>query len=296
MIFMAVCPGTVLNPDTSEYFEYNHPDFPAFIRKVPLSSYPNYSAVSHWHNDPEFLLITEGEMYYDVNGQKISLHTGEGLFVNSRSLHYGYSENQKECHFVCFLVSPQLLSVNTYFTENYLNPLIQNTQFPYQKLNPSVQWQNSILHDLDTLFDTNADEIQPFIILEKSAHIFRLLFENMHFLPDFDKNTEDILALTAMIGYVQKNYSEKILLKDIFSAGNCCKTKCTSLFQKYLDSSPMVYLNRYRLDHAALLLRDTTMSVSDIAYACGFSSNSYFCELFHKYYNTTPGKFRNRMK
>ena len=118
----------------------------------------------------------------------------------------------------------------------------------------------------------------------------------MHFLPDFDKNTEDILALTAMIGYVQKNYSEKILLKDIFSAGNCCKTKCTSLFQKYLDSSPMVYLNRYRLDRAALLLRDTTMSVSDIAYACGFSSNSYFCELFHKYYNTTPGKFRNRMK
>ncbi len=293
---MAIQPGTVLNPDSSEYFEYNHPDFPAFVKKIPLSSYPNFSAVSHWHNDPEILLIEEGEMFYDVNGQKIPLHTGEGLFVNSRSLHYGYSESMKECYFICILVPPQLLSGNTYFIEHCLNPLIQNTGFPYQKLNPSVRWQNSILQDLEKLYETNADEIQPFIVLEKMARIFRLLSENMHFLPDFDKNTEDISILTAMIGYVQQNYAEKILLKDIFSAGNCCKTKCTLLFRKYLDTSPMVYLNRYRLDRSALLLRDTAMPVSDIAYACGFPSNSYYCELFHKYYNTTPGKFRNRIK
>ena len=115
----------------------------------------------------------------------------------------------------------------------------------------------------------------------------------MNYFPDYDKDTEDILILTVMIGYVQKNYPNKILLKDISSSGNCCKTKCTSLFQKYLNTSPMIYLNRYRLEKSVFLLRNTTMSVTEIAYACGFSNSSYFCELFHKYYNTTPGKFRN---
>ena len=144
------------------------------------------------------------------------------------------------------------------------------------------------------LYDSNTDKIQPFIILEKTAHIFRLLAENMDCLPDNDKNTEDILMLTAMIGYVQKNYPNKILLKDLFLAGNCCKTKCTSLFQKYLNTSPMLYVNQYRLEKSISLLRNTEMSITEIAYACGFSNTSYFCELFHKYYGTTPGKFREK--
>ena len=289
---MEVCPSTVLNSDASENVAYNNPDFPAYIKKGQLSNYPDFRAVSHWHDDLEFILILEGQMSYDVNGQKISLQTGEGIFVNSRCFHYGYSDAHAECLFLCILLSPQLLSINTYFVQNCLNPLIQNTHFPYQKLSPAIQWQNAILRDLEALYEENLENIQPFVILEKSAHIFRLLSENMNFFPDYDKNAEGILALTAMIGYVQKNYPNKILLKDISSAGNCCKTKCTSLFQKYLSTSPMLYLNRYRLEKSIFLLRNTALSITEVAYACGFSNTSYFCELFHKYYHITPRQCR----
>lgn len=289
---MEVCSSTVLNSDASENVAYNNPDFPAYIKKGQLSSYPDFRAVSHWHDDLEFILILEGQMSYDVNSQKISLQTGEGIFVNSRCFHYGYSDAHAECLFLCILLSPQLLSINTYFVQNCLNPLIQNTHFPYQKLSPAIQWQNAILRDLEALYEENLENIQPFVILEKSAHIFRLLSENMNFFPDHDKNAEDVLALTAMIGYVQKNYPNKILLKDISSAGNCCKTKCTSLFQKYLSTSPMLYLNRYRLEKSIFLLRNTAMSITEVAYACGFSNTSYFCELFHKYYHITPMQCR----
>ena len=289
---MEVCPSTVLNSDASENVAYNNPDFPAYIKKGQLSSYPDFRAVSHWHDDLEFILILEGQMSYDVNGQKISLQTSEGLFVNSRCFHYGYSDAHAECLFLCILLSPQLLSINTYFVQNCLNPLIQNTHFPYQKLSPAIQWQNAILRDLEALYEENLENIQPFVILEKSARIFRQLSENLNFFPDHDKNAEDVLALTAMIGYVQKNYPNKILLKDISSAGNCCKTKCTSLFQKYLSTSPIIYLNRYRLEKSIFLLRNTAMSITEIAYTCGFSNTSYFCELFHKYYHITPMQCR----
>ena len=291
---MEVCPSTLLNSDASENVAYNNPDFPAYIKKGQLSSYPDFRAVSHWHDDLEFMLILEGQMSYDVNGQKISLQAGEGIFVNSRCFHYGYSDTHTECLFLCILLSPQLLTANAYFVQNCLNPLIQNVRFPYQKLNPSIQWQNSILHDLAKLYENSIAQIKPFLILENTTHIFRLLSENMNFLPNYDKNTEEVLALTAMMGYVQKNYSSGILLKHISSAGNCCKTKCTSLFQKYLNTSPMVYLNQYRLEKAVFLLQNTAMSVTAIAYTCGFSNTSYFCELFHKFYDTTPGKFRGR--
>ena len=286
----------ILNSDASENVIYNNPEFPAHIKKEWLSDYPDYRAVSHWHDDLEFILILDGEMSYDVNGQKIFMQTGEGIFVNSRCFHYGFSDTHTECHFLCIMLSPLLISANAYFAETCLRPLLQNRYFPYQKLNPLNQWQNEILQDLELLYERNAEDIHPFIIMEKTVHIFRLLAENMNDISDDEKNAEDILNLTAMLGYVQKNYADKIMLKDIAAAGNCCKTKCISLFQKYLDTSPMIYLNRYRLEKSALLLQNTAMSVTETAYACGFSNSSYFCELFRKYYGTTPGKYRSRSK
>ena len=77
---MEVCPSIVLNSDASENVAYNNPDFPAYIKKGQLSRYPDFRAVSHWHDDLEFILILEGQMFYDVNGQKISLQAGEGIF------------------------------------------------------------------------------------------------------------------------------------------------------------------------------------------------------------------------
>ena len=63
------------------------------------------------------------------------------------------------------------------------------------------------------LYENTTDNIQPFTILEKTAHIFQLLSENMKFLPDYDKNEDHILALTAMIGYIQKILQIKFFLK-----------------------------------------------------------------------------------
>ncbi len=291
---MEACNCSLLNSDSSENVAYNIKDFPVYIKKGKLSSYPDFRAISHWHDDLEFLLIIDGEMIYDVNGQKITLKPGEGLFVNSRCFHYGYSDTHKECNFICILFSPKLFSINSSFIETYVNPLIQNTCFPYQTLNPSIQWQNLILHSLKDTYENNIGKINPFDILEKTAHIFYLLLENMNDHADYDKNSDDIITLTAMIGYVQKNYQNKILLSNIYSAGNCCKTKCSMLFQKYLNTSPIIYLNQYRLEKSTYLLLNTKKTITEIAYECGFSSSSYYCEIFNKTYKTTPNNYRKK--
>lgn len=197
------------------------------------------------------------------------MQTGEGVFVNSRCLHYGYSDSH-----------------------TYLEPLTGNTGYPYQKLTPAILWHNMILGDIQAIYDTSHDVLRPFSVIEKFAHIMELLSENMDAQNKNVGNSDDLLSLTAMIGFIQKNYPGKLLLKDISSAGNCCKTKCTSLFQRYLSVSPMQYLNNYRLEKGCAMLRNSSMSVTNVAYACGFSGTSYFCELFHRHYGITPNEYR----
>ncbi len=199
MISIKVNPHTVLNSDFSENVVYNLPDFPAYIKLGQLSTYPNFRTTSHWHDDFEFILLLDDELSYDVNGQHISLRAGEGIFINSQCFHYGYSDRYADCNFICILLSPHLLSVNEYFMRQFLDPLMQNTSFPYQKLIPAISWQNMILRDLLSLYEESTDKLKPFLILEKFSHILGLLSENMDSVSDVKANTDDIQSLTLMI-------------------------------------------------------------------------------------------------
>lgn len=291
---MEICPSTTLNSGESENIIYNNPSFPIYLKLGKLSTYPNYSAVCHWHDDFEFILVINGKMDYDVNGEKVTLNEGEGIFINSRSFHYGYSLTKNECIFICFIISTSLLESNTYIKDNYINPLINNKCFKFTKLNPSKKWENNIINNIKNIYENNINKLNPFNILENSYHILEILYNNMNNNEDNNQNNDDILILTKMIGYIQKNYQSKITLKDVFTSGNVCKTKCSTLFKKYLKTTVIDYINNYRLEKSIYLLENTSMSITEIAYSVGFSSSSYYCEIFNKLYKTTPKKYRNK--
>ena len=58
----------------------------------------------------------------------------------------------------------------------------------------------------------------------------------------------------------------------------------------------MKYLCAYRIRKGVELLRDTDMTISEIAYACGFSGPSYFSEMFRRDLFTTPTDYRERLR
>ena len=58
------------------------------------------------------------------------------------------------------------------------------------------------------------------------------------------------------------------------------------------NMAPMHYLNHRRLDLAAKLLREApSMSVTEVAFACGFSSSQYFATLFRRRFKASPKEF-----
>ena len=51
-----------LNEDSSENVPYSYPGYFIFIEKDCLSQYPQHTALSHWHDDVEFIAELSGEM------------------------------------------------------------------------------------------------------------------------------------------------------------------------------------------------------------------------------------------
>ena len=70
------------------------------------------------------------------------------------------------------------------------------------------------------------------------------------------------------------------------------RTQLGRIFQKLTGCTPMEYLSRLRMERAKTLLRETDISITEIAFACGFSSSQYFANTFKGATRMTPTAYR----
>ncbi len=76
---------------------------------------------------------------------------------------------------------------------------------------------------------------------------------------------------------------------------NLSRRQIERLFKKYLCTTPTRYHLDTRLARAQHLLRQTTMSVLDVAVACGFSTASHFTKTYRERYQMTPREERSQI-
>ncbi len=117
--------------DFSEIIPYEQKEIPLYIRTAHLSDYPGMSAPCHWHEDLEWILILEGSMYYDINGKRLLLQEHDALMVNARQMHFGSSNQKKDCRFACVLFHPSLFCSNPALLQHYVTPVLKNCGLEY---------------------------------------------------------------------------------------------------------------------------------------------------------------------
>ncbi len=281
-----------LRVDGSEKVKYDYDDFRSYIRKSMLSVWPNYSADSHWHDDLEFISVLSGYMDYNVNGEIIRINEGQGIIVNSRQLHYGFSKEQKECEYICILLHPMLLCTTQHIDREFVSPILTDDSIPYIFLDEKTKWQGDILSALSEMCDNKQKASAPLLIQSIFNRIWFLIIENAVKMKRTKTKDRNLSVLKDMLLFIQKNYKEKITLSDIAKSGNVSKSTCLVIFKKYLQDTPGNYLIVYRLKNAMKMLKESNLSVTEIALDVGFGGASYFAETFKKYYGFTPGEYR----
>lgn len=72
---------------------------------------------------------------------------------------------------------------------------------------------------------------------------------------------------------------------------NLSRRQIERLFQRYLNMTPVRYMNDLRLGRGRALLAETDMKVTEVAVACGYASTSHFSKSFKKKYGVSPYRF-----
>lgn len=288
--------GLNLNRDRRELKPHGTLDFPC------AAYFPNCTDVLcdefpwHWHDEMEFIYLIKGTLNLQVPGKSMKVSAGESVFINSKVLHTGTSEDF--CEKLSLVFHPELMGDEaSVFSQKYVTPLRQLQSLDCCLFPPDQQWMSEINENLLYIFASMKEEKigYEFEVRECLSRICFTLYRQ--FLPEREdplaKPDQDQLRIRKMLAFIHEHFSENLVLSDIASSVNIGERECLRCFRRVIQISPMQYLLKYRvMQGASMLLRNGTDSITDIARYCGFENPSYFTLMFRRYFKTTPREYR----
>ena len=93
--------------------------------------------------------------------------------------------------------------------------------------------------------------------------------------------------------YIRSNWRSKLTLDELAKQVYLSRAYLSTIFKEETGVSISTYINKVRVDQAERLLRETGMSLVEIATYCCFEDQSYFSKVFRKYTGMSPKKYRN---
>lgn len=94
--------------------------------------------------------------------------------------------------------------------------------------------------------------------------------------------------LLEIVALMEANLEEPIGLDELAHYVDVSRRQLERLFQKYLHCSPSRYYLKLRLTRARQLLKQTPMSIIEVASACGFVSTPHFSKCYREYFGIPP--------
>lgn len=125
-----------------------------------------------------------------------------------------------------------------------------------------------------------------FSIEETVAHISMAL-ENKRKLSG-----EAQRLVRSAMAFIHENFAEAISRRDIAQRIGLTEDHLTFCFRRELGTTPIAYLQRYRINRAKRLLKESQQTIADIAMNVGFADRGYFSRIFHREVGLSPEAFR----
>lgn len=109
-------------------------------------------------------------------------------------------------------------------------------------------------------------------------------------------NTQGLNIHTTKIAetvkYIKLNLNKPIFTSDLAKQVGLCERRYSDLFRNIYGLTPSKYIAREKMLTASALLKNTSLSISEISYKLGYSSPFHFTKEFKKYNGVAPSFFR----
>lgn len=178
--------------------------------------------------------------------------------------------------------------------QTYFLPMLADPMFEIIPLSPDVPEHSEILHLIQKAFLLNEHKVGYEISLHRALlDIWLKLFvlyrkqETAQY-----RKSRNIDTVKRMMIYIREHLADSLTVKELADAVFLSERECYRIFRDCLHTTPVNYIIDCRLQEASRMLTASNMSVTEIAYSCGFGSGSYFSRVFTREKGCTPNEYR----
>lgn len=125
-----------------------------------------------------------------------------------------------------------------------------------------------------------------------AIHLLRNYTEHPPQLREYDGGLAQS-KLRQVLEYINVHLEQDIQLTDLADAADMSQCYFASLFKQSMGITPWQYVVQQRIERSKVLLRQGNNSIVEIAFQCGFNSQSHFTQQFRKLTGSTPKMYRN---
>lgn len=253
----------------------------------------------HWHSELEFVEILQGAIECHIGEEIIELREGDTFFINSGVIHkYQASKvcREKQCMFSDILFLPEIIAPNSSLIyEKYIRPIVLYGK-PFLVMRQTQAWEESVQNLYHHIVNVclAEEDLTELRIQAGVSELWTRLFHYLYREESEQQENKNILAqarLRKMMQFIWDHFHEKITLDDIAASANISKSAALRCFRSGMQTSPVGYLNNFRLNRAKELLLTSHSTVSEIAVSVGFDNVGYFDRVFRRTFGLTPKQF-----
>jgi len=230
----------------------------------------------HHHSHYEVLLLKEGTLDWEVDQESISLTPGTLLLTREDERHGSKIGIVQPSLFLWIQIDPAPL-------KPHLKKIIKNISWR------TVPYSSKLLSTLESILNETQN-------LSLDSH---LLTDGLltQFIVELSRSRPKALkpsnSVQKVVVAIQANPQHPWSNSELEALGNMGHTQLNKLFQREIGMSPHTYALRERLRYAHLKLRESDISITNLAYDCGFSNSQHLASCFRKYFGMTPSDCRN---
>lgn len=243
----------------------------------------DWHSVQHTHNCSELFYVIEGQGQFLIENQTYPVSAYDLVIVNPNVYHTEVSLNASPLKYIVLGVEGlELAAVNE---EDNTNFCIINFKNHRENILLCLQNMLSEIEKKHTGYEIVCQDLMEILIV--------LLGRQTNFstiLAPVSKKTSRLCGSTKR--YIDAHYQENITLDQLAEVSHVSKYHLAHAFTEEYGISPINYLISKRISEAEHLLKTTDFSLSLISNTTGFSSSSYFAQIFRKQKGMSPTEFR----
>lgn len=240
------------------------------------------SPLPHIHPHLELIYLTEGSSMMSLDGRDYMVGAGDLFLAFPNQIHFYHDRTQTKGYLVIFAGEFFPDFVELFKSKVAEDPVIRRDRLP---------------EDLRERFDrvlTGISSSDDFCRAAAKGYMLTILAQVLPLMRLTDTPVSQD-SIKSVLMYCMDNYTEPLTLDILARDLHLNKYYISHIFQKRMETGFTDFLNNLRLEHACELL-SKERSITEVAYASGFSSIRSFNRIFAEKIGMTPSQYAKRKR